>query len=125
MAHLDFMADLDFLTEARHQAAQCWCDEDTRHGGNHSRRDTGRGRHKSDGERGEMTTPECCNAWPRYWISFQWMTPEDNTLLMMPYVGGPDVRRRMRINYCPACGADVRDCVVSRERFREVTEDEQ
>lgn len=29
MAHLDFMADLDFLTEARHQAAQCWCDEDT------------------------------------------------------------------------------------------------
>lgn len=71
------------------------------------------------------TTPECCNNWPGYWLSFQWMTTEDDALLMMPYVGRSDVARQMRINYCPACGADVRDCVVSRARFREVMESEE
>ncbi len=60
------------------------------------------------------TTPECCGNWPRYWLSFQWFTIEDDAFLIMPYLGN-----QVRINYCPSCGADVRDCIVGRERFRE------
>lgn len=62
-------------------------------------------------------TDDCCKIWPRLWWAFYWLTDESGTLLVMPYLQAPNEGDKWRVNYCPSCGADVRDCVIERKRF--------
>lgn len=64
-------------------------------------------------------TEDCCKVWPKLWWAFYWMTTEDRLHLVMPYMQAPNSghAQKWRVNHCPSCGADVRNCVVDRERF--------
>jgi hypothetical protein len=70
-------------------------------------------------------TLACCAIWPEILHRLEWMASEaEPDFLLMPHLkrqGG-----RLRVNFCPSCGADRRGAIVSRERVRAlvVTEEE-
>jgi hypothetical protein len=50
----------------------------------------------------------CCGVLEE--LDMEWMVTKDGTVLM-PFIEGKD-GIRYRVNYCPSCGAYVRDCVI-------------
>lgn len=66
-------------------------------------------------------TPDCCAVWPQLWHLFNWMSPQGHDdVVLMPYAQAPNDATKWRINHCPSCGADVRNCVVDRARLADV-----
>lgn len=63
-------------------------------------------------------TPDCCEYWPKFWHVLNWMFPGGNPkeVCLMPFIALPD-GTQLRVNHCPSCGRDVRDCVVDRDRL--------
>jgi hypothetical protein len=61
-------------------------------------------------------TQDCCDVWIELVHLFNWkVLSNQSDLAVMPYVKGKG--HEWRINHCPSCGKDVRDCVISRERL--------
>ena len=63
-------------------------------------------------------TEDCCAVWPDFFPAWKWFGFEHNQdFLAMPYrhLDG----QNWRVNYCPACGAEVRNCIVRRERIEQ------
>jgi hypothetical protein len=60
---------------------------------------------------------DCCPLWRELIQEFRWFNYADNhDLLCMPSLGVSKGIPLWRVDYCPSCGAYVRDCVVSRHR---------
>lgn len=54
------------------------------------------------------STPDCCPFWPRLRESFAWMAfAEAPHIYTMPCIM-PNASDRIRVSYCPSCGADRR-----------------
>ena len=61
-------------------------------------------------------TSDCCAAWADALSLFDWYSLEDHPdLLIMPYFFRSR-KRHWRVNYCPSCGANRRDVVVTSWR---------
>jgi hypothetical protein len=61
--------------------------------------------------------PDCCKVWPLIRRSFAWFPARDDPgLLRMPHIPEPGGSAMWRVYYCPACGTDVRECVVEWDR---------
>lgn len=50
-------------------------------------------------------TPDCCVMWPEIASRLKWYQLVDSDRLAMPCVGN------VRVNFCPSCGKDRRDCI--------------
>lgn len=58
---------------------------------------------------------DCCPAWPAIrphlgWFRYADAEPTEQPTRFAPVIGSP-VARSIRVNYCPSCGALVRDVV--------------
>ena len=66
-------------------------------------------------------TKDCCAIWPQIVARFNWMrfeeAPEFSTMPVILIEG-----HSYRVNYCPSCGAKVRDVVILRERVMQAAE---
>jgi hypothetical protein len=61
-------------------------------------------------------TPDCCEAWPKMLAAFYWFRfDEEPDYVAMPCIQTSDL---WRVNYCPSCGAEVRGCIVRRDRVK-------
>jgi len=73
----------------------------------------------SQQERKEMAkeAKNCCDRWPKFWPAFRWMTFEIDGEVMaaMPHIQNQNEPERWRVNYCPSCGAEVRDVQIKNE----------
>jgi hypothetical protein len=65
-----------------------------------------------------MTTPDCCHEWFLVMGKFDWMAIDGQPdHRIMPHI--PTQSGRLRVNFCPVCGADRRGCVVSADSLRD------
>jgi hypothetical protein len=60
-------------------------------------------------------TPTCCDVWSKLIKSFFWYYfvnyPEYRAMPCIPDTDG----YKWRVNYCPSCGQNVRDCVIKED----------
>lgn len=65
----------------------------------------------------EEPTPDCCDRWRLAILCFTWMeTGGDPPMVGMPHLYNWIDRTRHMINFCPFCGAAMRDVAVERGR---------
>lgn len=60
----------------------------------------------------------CCDYFPKVALSVKWFTwtnKKNETFYLMPCIGPTD--ERVRLNYCPVCGAKIRDIIIPEEEF--------
>lgn len=63
-------------------------------------------------------TEHCCDVWPKIMGVFAWFSFDDAPgLLTMPNVRTPEAA--WRVNFCPACGKQVRDAIVTHDALEE------
>ena len=55
----------------------------------------------------------CCKAFPSFIPTFCWI--KLNNDYIMPYTESKG--ERLRINYCPSCGSNVRDISIDEKNF--------
>ena len=53
----------------------------------------------------------CCNGFKEIAMLLDWFRLENSEILVMPTING------VRVNYCPCCGASVRNIKVSFEEI--------
>jgi len=63
-----------------------------------------------------QTNNPCCNVWSKIQSRFQWMVFDDfPELLVMPHID--DGENKWFVNYCPSCGAKVRNMIIEEKNL--------
>ena len=56
----------------------------------------------------------CCDSFKEFITKFGWFKTDDN-ICLMPHIKCGE--KRMRINYCPSCGKEIRDIHLSEDEL--------
>ena len=60
----------------------------------------------------------CCEVFPKIARSFKWMTANDRTIYLLPYIEkGSDL---YKVNNCPSCGKYIREIDISETEFKKL-----
>ena len=65
----------------------------------------------------QLQTPICCEQFKRLICTFEWFgfQNDDDDKLLMPHITVNDVK--VRINFCPSCGANVRNIQITKSDY--------
>ena len=67
-------------------------------------------------------TKDCCEIWPKLLPAFDWMSApiDGRVMVMMPHFQPYPQSEKWRVNYCPSCGAERRDVMISQETLADL-----